>query len=116
MTLEDLTKILVYAVTAYDRELTEDMVSVYFDHLGKFDAMQVATAVRHHVANVEKFPTVADIRKTVQMLTHKTDPVVKRNQYIARRVDEARSLGKSTNEIYKLIDELERTFCINRGT
>ena len=113
MTLEELTRVIQYAVTAYDRELTEDLLAVYFDQLRKYEWQPVAAAVRHHVATVERFPTVADIRSAMATLNRRNpDPVVRRNDMIAKRVIDARKAGKSQDEVDALIESLERSLSV----
>lgn len=113
MTLEELTKILQYAATAYDRELTEDMVAVYFDQLGRYDWRTVAEAVRRHVSKVEWFPTVANIRQQMATIARlKPDPAIQRNNEIHRRVTDARRSGCSVEEIEALITRLENQMIV----
>lgn len=115
MTLEEITKILAYAAAAYDRVVTEDMVCVYMDQLGKLDCQPVVDAIRHHVSTSDRFPTVADIRSAMATLARRRpDPTVAANNLIAEKVYDARKAGATPDEVAELIDSLERSLSVRK--
>lgn len=111
----EMTAALSYAAIAFQRELTDELVAVYQDQLGNYSSTVIAQAVRRAVARCESFPTVRDIREDIREVRDRSrDPVVAGNMLIARRVDEARRLGKSPDEVDSLIVELEGKLNLNR--
>lgn len=108
MTRDELSQGLFYCAAAYGTELTEEMLAVFFDQLGRANGELFTQACREFVAKSQKFPTPADLRQAMNRIVERRgDPRQKRMLAESRLIHDARKSGKSPDQVAALIEKIE---------
>jgi hypothetical protein len=74
MTDGEAQAVITYLMAAYDRHLEETTIAVYKESIANLDAHVAMGAARAHVATQDRFPTVAQLLRTVALAEHSDDP------------------------------------------
>ena len=59
--LEEFSKLMRRLMVVYEKEITEEMVDIYYDILKKYEIKEVIRAVNSHLETSKYFPKPAEL-------------------------------------------------------